>query len=188
MHRLTKWRRTALLGSTALAVGALVGIAVLSMDRDVAVGVTVREDGTIIGEGSLDEALRKASERAGYQVVAPEKLPQGVQVREILVHPKPTRPDGTRDDSFGVVSLQLEFSGSKLLLDELKGDFNPILSGKELPNAVPGAKVYYDDTETAWVYSMSVSGRGFILGIPKDSPHDQAKVIQVLAAFADSLP
>ncbi len=180
--------RLAILSFAGALVGTAGAFAAISLGGETAHSITVRDGDVVVQRTSLDDALQEATERAGFLVVAPRNAPQGIRVRDILVHPElPALPGGAKPD-FRLVSVQLEKNGKTFLLDELRGGFNPMLSGKDLGDVVAGADVYHDETDTAVIYSMLVKGRGFIMSFPKDQALDPVAAVSLLSAFAAELP
>ncbi len=176
-----------LLVVVVILLGLGVGAFALLSGKGEALSVSVRDDGKVVSKGSLADSLAEASARAGFEIVAPRDEPQGLRVHDILLHPKIQPPPGAPPSDFRVVTLQLEVSGKKFLLDELRGGFDPVLSGERLADAVADAEVYYDKTDTAVIYSMLTKGRGFILSFPSGSALDRTAAIGLLQAFADEL-
>jgi hypothetical protein len=181
-------RSLAILGAVGAFAGIVAAVAVLSWERDVANSITVRQEGVVITEDSLEEALREASRRADFTVVAPKSSPQGMKVHDIYVHPELATSPGGPKSEFRLVTLQLEAKDLKFTIDELRGGFNPIITGVDLGDVVAGAKVYFDETDTAVIYSMLAKGRGFILSFPKESALVRDDAIALLSAFAAELP
>lgn len=180
-------KRMAVLAAGGGAIGVAVAFVFSSLNDDVAQSITVREDGVVISEESLAEALEEASSRAGFAVVAPRNEPQGMRVHDIYVHPELRTSPGGPVSEFRVVSLQLEVSGLTFLLDELRGGFNPVLSGEKLEGVVSDADVYYDETDKAVVYSMLTKDRGFILNYPKERALSRDVTLALLSSFANEL-
>jgi len=166
------------IGATALAVSA---------DSESPEPVTVWADGELVTHDDLAAALEEASEKAGFEVVAPSSHPEGLEVRAILVHQGPELPAGAPKSEFGLATLQLEVGSSRALLDQLRGQFRPTVADELLPNTVPNAEVYYNETDAAVIYSMLTRGRGFILNSALEQAMDRETALEVLSAFAAEL-
>ena len=188
MLDILKPRRTVALGATAVLVGIAAAAVWLFWSEDPAASVTLREGDYVVATVSLDDALEEASGKAGFEVVAPRKAPAGYAVKDILVHSQPERPPGAPPTDFRLVTTRLESGPDAFTFDQLRGAFDPALSGEAIQNTLPGAEVYYLETKTAVVYSMIVKGRGFVVWFDPSRALTRSDALKLLESIAEEVP
>ncbi len=180
--------RPALALAVAAILPALAALAYGVSNQSSAAPVVVREGDDVVATERPSDAARRASAIAGFALAAPDSLPGGLMLKELLVGPPPPdAPTGAITATDRIVSATYAASGSYAGIDFLRDGFNPVASGEKLEGFVAAAPVYWLSAGQAEFYSMLSHNRGVILVLPRSSKLSRADTRLSFADIAERM-
>ncbi|MEW6512356.1 MAG: hypothetical protein AB1428_15515 [Bacteroidota bacterium] len=169
-----------LLAAVAAAlIGAVAAVAILlaSPGSGKAAPVEVRRGNETVQVGTLAEALRKASELAGFEVRAPSHLPQGYSITAISI------PPSNQFGPFMSVEAQVMGAGSGFTFEQTSTRFVVSATAQRLDSPNPRVELFRDEVDYGVVYTLLTPSRGYSLNMVKPFVLPQEDAVKVLSSL-----
>jgi hypothetical protein len=166
------------------AIGALTAVLLFAEGGTTHAAVEVRENGTPVAVAAVDDAVKRVSDKVGFDVVVPAELPgAGLRMLYIDADVGPSevgaplklaimtfgRPE--QDD----LRVVVEQAGTRFGAPEDRAEWVDI--------GLPGVDVYRQETDRAIGYWVLTADRGWVVGITASDRPSEGAILSMLRSL-----